>query len=204
MNAQPDPNHAEYAVTMCPHQHPTIGQPQSRSDLRPLQPLPSTVDNHSALSGVDSSQSSSSSVVGAYPRPIPLEKRPKDSQLYRRYCLETALSNSKIGEGRDNPSASTTAPSGESLASSRGQNPLSVSTSRNVEETDLTSVISFDNNESPPSAKAASKATFKAFNGKIVKPRSRKKLSPTAKAKAALIRYLGSCSVCRSRRVRVS
>lgn len=38
-----------------------------------------------------------------------------------------------------------------------------------------------------------------AYNGAIVKTRTRRPLSPTAKAKAALIRFLGSCDACRAK-----
>lgn len=42
------------------------------------------------------------------------------------------------------------------------------------------------------------------LRGKKVRPRKRKRLSPKLRARAALVRYLGSCQPCRSRRVPVS
>ena len=67
----------------------------------------------------------------------------------------------------------------------------------------LFSVISFDDRESSSSGKNRVGELI-SFDGKTVQQRARKRLSPTAKAKAALIRCLGSCWVCRSRRVPVS
>lgn len=61
------------------------------------------------------------------------------------------------------------------------------------------SVVSFEDENSPTSA--AGELT--SYHGKKVKQRTRKKLTPVARAKAALVRHLVSCWVCRSRRVKV-
>jgi hypothetical protein len=45
---------------------------------------------------------------------------------------------------------------------------------------------------------------LESFDGKKVKQRRRKRLNPVARGKAALIRYLGSCWPCRSKRIPVS
>lgn len=67
-------------------------------------------------------------------------------------------------------------------------------------QTEFSSVMSFEGDESPSSAKAR-QAELRTYDGKLVKQRVRKRLSPKTKAKAALIRYLGSCWVCRKRAV---
>lgn len=65
------------------------------------------------------------------------------------------------------------------------------------------SLIDFAENESISSETGHFELT--SHTGELVKPpRKRKNLNPTAKAKAALVRYLGACVVCRFRRVHVS
>jgi hypothetical protein len=59
------------------------------------------------------------------------------------------------------------------------------------------SVVSFG--QSPEEGTPLTPPT--SFSGKKVNPRTRKRLSPAARAKAALVRYLGSCQPCRVRRV---
>jgi hypothetical protein len=69
--------------------------------------------------------------------------------------------------------------------------------------TDMSSVVSFEDNESPSSVTANASTELISYDGRRVRHRTRRILSPTGKAKAALIRHLGSCWVCRSRRVQV-
>lgn len=90
-----------------------------------------------------------------------------------------------------------------SRTSSKRHRAGSASTSAYGGVTEMSSVMSFDGNEaSPLSAKAV--AELSTFDGKKVKQRTRKKFSKAAKAKTALVRYLGSCRVCHERRVPVS
>ncbi|KAH8671902.1 hypothetical protein BGZ60DRAFT_22954 [Tricladium varicosporioides] len=107
-----------------------------------------------------------------YPIPIPPEKLAKALKLYISYGLE---------EGLEIKQAST------------DQYYLDVRPPSNAHKT--TTVSGSSGISSLPSSD-------EVFDGKKVKPRSRKRLSPKSRAKAALIRCLGSCSVCRSRRVR--
>ncbi|TVY64246.1 Transcriptional regulator prz1 [Lachnellula suecica] len=62
--------------------------------------------------------------------------------------------------------------------------------------TEMSSVISFDGNES------SSSAELSTFDGKRIKTRTRFRFTEADKAKTAVIRQLDSCSVCRSRRVK--
>ncbi len=143
-----------------------------------------------------------------YPLPIPPDKQAKALQLYKRYKLENKLSQQPqsatsahhgflLNVPGPAPPRSTT-----SVGSSRHHRALSISTSAYDAVTDLSSVVSFDDNESPISRGRHDELT--SFNGKKIKQRRRSKLNPTKRAKAALVRCLGSCWVCRSRRVPVS
>ncbi|KAE8454529.1 hypothetical protein EG329_000152 [Mollisiaceae sp. DMI_Dod_QoI] len=140
-----------------------------------------------------------------YPLPIPPDKQAKALQLYKRYKLENKLSQQPqsatsahhgflLNVPGPAPPRSTT-----SVGSSRHHRALSISTSAYDAVTDLSSVVSFDDNESPISRGRHDELT--SFNGKKIKQRRRSKLNPTKRAKAALVRCLGSCWVCRSRRV---
>ena len=141
-----------------------------------------------------------------YPIPIPSEKLPKALKLYTRYRLEEGLAQRVQQPGQTYGGSllsPATAQSITSRTSSRRYTP-SVSTSAYEGVTDLSSLVSFNGEESPSSATANGGTELMTFDGKKIKQRTRKPLSPTAKAKAALIRYLESCWVCRSRRVPVS
>jgi hypothetical protein len=145
-----------------------------------------------------------------HPILIPPEKLQKALKLYSTYRLAEALAQTQ-----SDPQSTTSYYDGSRLdvpgyaqsitshTSSRHR-AASITTSTYDAVTDLSSVVSFDEDESPSSAKARAQGDLLSFDGKVVKQRARKRLSPTAKAKAALVRYLGSCWVCRSRRVSVS
>lgn len=141
-----------------------------------------------------------------YPRPIPDDKKSKALQLYKQYKLEIKLSQQPQSAISNHhgfhlnvpgplPPRSTT-----SVGSSRHHRALSISTSAYDANTDLSSVVSFDDNESS----RGRHDELMSFDGKKIRQRRRSKLNPTKRAKAALVRCLGSCLVCRSRRVPVS
>ena len=142
-----------------------------------------------------------------YPLPIPIEKREKASRLYHEYQkaeLEEALderNNDPISaiDGYLTVPGPSAPLSTTSLGSPRHGNTPSVS---GHDGTEMSSVMSFEADESPLSTTIEQKE-FKTYNGQTVKQRSRKKLNPKAKAKAALIRCLGSCAACRRRAVSV-
>jgi hypothetical protein len=75
-----------------------------------------------------------------------------------------------------------------------------VSTSAYDGVTDISSVVSFGE-ESHSSGTPNGNTELINFNGEVVKQRIRRPLTPVTKAKAALIRHLESCRVCRARRV---
>jgi len=115
-----------------------------------------------------------------YPLPIAPEKIEKALVLYTRYLDEVAL---KAAPGSA-PSANDKIPS--STRSEQRGTSVSNSTSAYSE---LSSVTTFDEGTGEM---------------KRLPTRVRRKISPSARAKAALIRYLGSCAPCRQRRVPVS
>lgn len=146
------------------------------------------------------SSSSSQQQHPDYPIRIPLAKQQKALDLYNTFKLEELLAQSATASDHDGyhldvPGPST-ARSVISQGSSKHRGAPSTSASQYDAVTDYSSVVSFD--QSPSSAKAEG---FIAFDGKKVRTRTRKKLTPTARAKAALVRYLGSCWPCRNRRV---
>lgn len=123
---------------------------------------------------------------------IPPEKLPKAVRLYGRYRLEEGLAERESSSAGPFLGVPDRSPSAASHPSTRARS-TSGSTYGAGE-----SVVSFGN-ESPSSA-----AVRTTFDGRQVKePRKRSKLSPKAKAKAALIRHLGACFDCRNRRVPV-
>jgi hypothetical protein len=147
-----------------------------------------------------------------YPLPIPFNKREKALSLYIAYQKAEQAEQLAAGlalRGNDPASAidgylSVPGPSvplsTASLGSPRRGRTPSIST---YDPTEMSSVMSFEINESPSSATVDQKE-LKTFNGQTVKQRSRKKFQPAKKAKTALIRHLGSCVACRKRAVSVS
>jgi hypothetical protein len=149
------------------------------------------------------SSSSSQQPYLEYPIRIPPDKRPRALELYVNYKLEEMLAQNFTASDIDGyhlgvPGAST-AHSVTSQGSSKRRGAPSTVASQGDGLTDYSSVVSFD--QSPSSGKDKE---FLSYDGKKVRTRTRKKLTPTARAKAALVRYLGSCPPCRSRRVPVS
>lgn len=145
-----------------------------------------------------------------YPLPISKDKEARALVLYMEYC--DAVFNEKAATGQQLPGTASrldgyhlsvpgppTAQSTTSYASSH----LSQPKSSYDNKTDLSSVVSFGDEIEPTPAIRRAEAGMRSFDGKMVKQRRRKKLDPVARAKAALIRHLGSCSVCNLRRVKV-
>lgn len=118
-----------------------------------------------------------------YPLPISQEKLPKALQLWNQYQLAKALEVPAKLNSTSLEELSTSS-SGSTLSLSESSRDIvSNSTSSDVQEYGPESLTSFD--------------------GEFIKQRIRKRLSPVARAKAALARHFGSCWVCRSRRVKV-
>ena len=146
------------------------------------------------------STSSSQPPYPEYPLKIPPEKQAKAVELYNSYMLADLLAQNDTVTHNDGyllPTGQSTARSVTSQASSKHRGAPSTSASTYDAMTDYGSVVSF--NQSPTSA-----TELTSFDGKKVRTRKRKRLTPKARAKAALVRYLGSCQPCRSRRVPVS
>ncbi|KAH6712444.1 hypothetical protein BKA61DRAFT_736846 [Leptodontidium sp. MPI-SDFR-AT-0119] len=117
-----------------------------------------------------------------YPLPISQEKLPKALQLWNQYQLAKAL-EVPVKLNSTSLEELLTSSSGSTLSLSESSRDIvSNSTSSDVQEYGPESLTSFD--------------------GKFIKQRIRKRLSPVARAKAALARHFGSCWVCRSRRVK--
>jgi hypothetical protein len=139
--------------------------------------------------------------TSVYPIPIPPSKFSKAVKLYTRYVLAEGLAQ------RHGPAAADPLLSPEAAQSATSRSPRmytpSVSTSAYDGMTDISSVLSF-NGEEASSGQGNDSSELIAYTGERVKQRVRKPLSPTAKAKAALIRCLRSCASCHYRRVPVS
>jgi len=117
-----------------------------------------------------------------YPIPIPPEKQERALELYNKYIL------ANLAEHIDSSPAATTYTTLQKPSQDGG----GPSTKDSV--IDDSSVVSFE----------FSANSNEFVSGKKPKVRTRKALSPPARAKAAIIRYLGSCTSCRNRRVKVS
>jgi hypothetical protein len=145
----------------------------------------------------------------SYPLPIPPQKQAKARKLHQKYLMEVKLDQSKrepqSATSHHDPYLSVPGPrSVTSHTSSRRKRATSISTSTYDAVTELSSVVSFDGDESPSSVKARVKGELMSFDGTPVKsPRIRRRLSSVKRAKAALVRHLGSCWVCHSRKVPV-
>ncbi|KAL5325154.1 hypothetical protein ACEPPN_006277 [Leptodophora sp. 'Broadleaf-Isolate-01'] len=145
-----------------------------------------------------------------YPLPIPREKEARAVELYIQYC--DAQLKEKVETSQIEPQSAAshrggyhltvpgppTAHSVASFTSSKYSLPVSAYDAN----TDLSSVLSFEDEDEPTSAAVKNEGELMSFDGKKIKQRRRKRLSPVARAKAALVRHLGSCWVCRSRRVK--
>jgi len=142
-----------------------------------------------------------------YPQPIAPEKIPKAVRLYSRFLTEQGIekrtrisditgkfqdSHRNSAESRADSISTSISIGSASHRDSAGSRADSITTSLSLE------VVSFE-----PTPQEQSEPT--GFDGKPMKIRRlRKTLSPLAKAKAALVRHLGACSICRPRRVPVS
>jgi hypothetical protein len=188
----------------------------SRNMLRlanhPLVIRTANPSTQSATNQPGSSSSPPQPPYPTYPIPIPPEKHAKALRIYIQYRYEEGLEQRRAAAAMGNHDGSHLSVPGPPTLysvtsySSAGRTATSIATSAYEEEgvTDMSSLMSFTDNESPSSAKARAEAELTAFNGSKIKQRVRKKLSPKAKSKAALVRWLGSCWVCRNRRVPVS
>lgn len=174
--------------------------PPSASSPKPAQPslsIKSTVA--SSQRGRPPSSPTRPSCV--YPIRIPPSKFSKAVKLYTKYVLAEGLAQ-RHGPAAADPLLSPRTAQSATSRSTRMYTP-SVSTSAYDAMTDISSVVSFTGEEGS-SGQGNGSPELIAYNGKRIKHRVRKPLSPTAKAKAALIRCLGSCASCRDRRVPVS
>jgi len=132
-----------------------------------------------------------------YPLRIPPEELSRALKLYNAFKLAESEATEADGIARSitvprsiaSPITFRTSPKRRRIPFTSGSSP--------DELTDYGSVISFG-------SRAASAPDFTSFDGKKVIPRQRRRLTPVARAKAALVRYLGSCPNCTSRRVHVS
>lgn len=188
------------SIMSYPNQSPLPETPSRPSSRQPLSIRTATSPNQSSPPAQQPQQP-----YPTYPLPIPPEKFDRAVVLFGRLRLEEGLqqreqqrhSQSHLRplqqHGRSHSVASHT---------SSGQHSPSGVTSNFGATTE--SVVSFDGKASPSSATANASSGLVAYDGSVVRPRTRRALSPVAKAKAALIRHLGSCWVCRSRRVPVS
>jgi hypothetical protein len=131
-----------------------------------------------------------------YPLPVPDDKYEKAVALLGKLRIEEGLAqrsknsrhygNSTLGVPGIKPNSIKSEPRTASGTTSNYGGPAE-------------SILSFED-ESPSSA-ANGTADPTSFDGKKVKTRKRAPLTPVTRRRAALIRHLGSCWVCRSRRV---
>lgn len=141
----------------------------------------------------------------SYPIPISSEKFPKALKLYSKYWYEKGLAQ-RVQESQSaiEPTNHLNIPfpaRARSLTSHGSSRPYTPSVSNSAYDGVTESVVSFTGEESPGSATPNGSTELISYTGERVKQRIRRPLSPVTKAKAALIRHLESCWVCRSRRV---
>jgi hypothetical protein len=139
----------------------------------------------------------------SYPIPVSSEKFPKALKLYSKYYLEKGLAQQEPRSAIE-PNNRLSIPNmkrAHSLSSRGSSRVYTPSISDSAYDGMTESIVSFTGEESAGSATPNGSTELISFTGERVRRRLRRPLSPVAKAKAALIRHLGSCSVCRSRRV---
>ncbi|CAL3970814.1 unnamed protein product [Diplocarpon coronariae] len=137
-----------------------------------------------------------------YPLPIPKDKEARALDLYIAYCdafLKEKVENSDVElnsatSHRDGYHLSVPGPPTAHSVTSYASSKYSLANPSYDNVTDLSSVVSFDDKDELASAAAKSEGELISFDGKKVKQRRRKRLDPVARAKAALVRYLVSCS----------
>ena len=162
-----------------------------------------------ALEQVDSS-ASSRQPYPSYPIPIPSEKFPKALKLYEVYCLQKLLADENQEAqyfAVDGSHRLETLSSGIELTSSVASRPSATDVSASAfsygSSVANSSSAGAGSREQPEPISSTSKGEFIGFNGVEIKQRVRRPLSAKTKSKAALVRHLGSCWVCRERRVPV-
>lgn len=187
-----------------------VANSNPRSKHRQSLSLSIRTANHATPPAMQQASTPPSQPYPVYPLPIPTEKQARALELYIQYCdahLKEKVENSHLepqsaARHHDgyhlNVPGPPTAHSVTSYASSRYS-----LTSAYDAVTDLSSVVSFEDEDEPTSAAAKAEGELMSFDGKKIKQRRRKKLNPVARAKAALVRHLVSCWVCRGRRVKV-
>ncbi|PBP26696.1 hypothetical protein BUE80_DR002442, partial [Diplocarpon rosae] len=118
--------------------------------------------------------------------------------LYIAYCdavLKEKVENSEVESRpaishRDGYHLSAPQPPTAQSVTSYTSSKCSLANSGYENVTDLSSVVSFDDEDEPNPAAAKVEGELMSFDGKKVRQRRRKKLDPVARAKAALIRHL--------------
>ncbi|TVY25717.1 hypothetical protein LHYA1_G006544 [Lachnellula hyalina] len=146
----------------------------------------------------------------SYPIPIPPKKLDKALSIYKTY--KEALKEEEFAKLQNGSLSATTAHHGFHLSvpgtsapgsvtshTSSGRLRAGSASTSQYGATEISSVMSFNGNESPLSANPH--IELSTFDGKKVKRRTRKQFDKPRKAKTALIRHLGSCWVCHDRRV---
>jgi hypothetical protein len=138
---------------------------------------------------------SSQSALPDYPIRITPEKEEKALELYNTFILAQLLESSAKLD--DYPSSAVPSSSDHSRQTDHSLSASRENLSDVTECGSVASVVSFNPNQGPLEVEPE----ITSYDGKRVKIRKRKRLSPKARAKAALVRYLGSCQPCRARRV---
>jgi len=151
-----------------------------------------------------SSPSSRNSSTPTRPKPIPLHKLRKAVKLYTEYELAKKLEQQQptpiYSGGQLNvpaPGSSRSAPTG---TGSRAF-PASRTNSAYGGTPDPSSIIDFVDNDGNTSPDGRVHEGRSVYNGRTIRQRSRRQLTPAERAKAALIRHLVACSDCHGRSV---
>lgn len=177
-----------------------------RTTITPTHPTPQQHGQSSSSQPAPQQQTPSSSSAQQYPSyPISIssEKFPKALKLYSKYYLVRGLSQQEPRSAIE-PNNRLSIPNvkrAHSLSSPGSSRADTPSVSDSAYDGVTESVVSFTGEESPGSATPNGSTELISFTGERVRQRIRRPLTPVTKAKAALIRHLESCWVCRSRRV---
>ncbi|KAB8296325.1 hypothetical protein EYC80_009092 [Monilinia laxa] len=150
------------------------------------------------LSRQTSYSSSSQPAINVEKKPIPPYKLQRASKLYSEFRM-------KEGLAQRSPDPNATPPSSTGSFSASGLPGPLTNGSRSSKPSfdavsEYSSVISFDT-ASQSSARSRRRNETISYQGNAVKQRTRKRLEPVARAKTALVRYLGACQHCKSRNV---
>jgi len=131
-------------------------------------------------------ESRSQRELPSYPVAIPAEKISRALELYKQYKATELPLHSRYNLSLEVSTRRNTPKDFGSISSSRADKP-------NSPDANWSSVVFFGADDE------CRDRTFIGSTGKTL--RTRRHLTPTAKAKAALVRYLGACQKCLSRRV---